>query len=323
MEIKVRPFNKNDYPDLVRIWNEAYPEYGSTENEVEYYDQHEDPRTKQAKFMAEKDGQVVGTGEFFQLGEWFHPRKFFIDITVLKQFRNQGVGSALYQTLLDALKPFDPILIRSRVREGYEEGRAFLEHKGFKEEFVEWESRLDVSNFDFRSFSGLLESLESQGFILKTYRDLEDDPGRDEKLFHLWREIFLDVPFPDPPTGIPFETLLERVKGPGFLPDGFFIMVKDGEYVGLSNLIKWESDPLWTTGLTGVRRDYRKKGIALALKICAIRYARERGVPEIKTWNASYNQAMLSLNQKLGFRKHASWTTFAKPLTGKPDHFGE
>lgn len=323
MEIKVRPFTKEDYGDLVRIWNQVYPDYPSAESEVEYYDQHEDPRTKQARFMAEIQGQVVGTGEYFQMGAWFHPRKFYIDITVLKEFRNRGVGSAIYLALLEVLEPFDPILIRSRVREGHEEAKAFLEHGGFREEFVEWESRLDVSTFDFQPHLNFLEKLEGKGFSLKTYKDLEDDPKRDEKLFDLWMEIFLDVPFPDPPTEIPFENFLERVKGPGFLPDGFFIMVKENEFVGLSNLFKGKNDPLFTTGLTGVRREYRNRGIALALKVYAIRYAKEMGVSGIKTWNASYNQAMLSLNQKLGFQKEFSWTTYAKQLKEDPGHLGK
>ncbi len=57
-------------------------------------------------------------------------------------------------------------------------------------------------------------------------------------------------------------------------------MAVDGdEYVGMSNL--WDdraSDALYT-GLTGVKRSHRRRGIATALKVRAIAYARAHRSP--------------------------------------------
>ncbi len=54
--------------------------------------------------------------------------------------------------------------------------------------------------------------------------------------------------------------------------------------------------------MTGVRREYRGRGIALALKLLAIRFARSVGAQEITTSNDSLNAPMLAVNRKLGYQ---------------------
>ena len=52
---------------------------------------------------------------------------------------------------------------------------------------------------------------------------------------------------------------------------------------------------------TGVQQDYRGKGIAKALKIHGIAYARAHGYSTIITRNNMRNQSILRLNKQLGF----------------------
>ena len=73
-------------------------------------------------------------------------------------------------------------------------------------------------------------------------------------------------------------------------------------------------DVLWV-GFTGVRREVRGRGIATALKLESIRYAREQGYREIRTMNNALNQSMLRINEALGFRREPAWITFEKKLT--------
>ena len=70
------------------------------------------------------------------------------------------------------------------------------------------------------------------------------------------------------------------------------------------------------TGLTGVRRRYRRRGVALALKLRGIHYARARGYSFVRVDNDSANVPMLALNERLGFVREPAWVLLAKTFTG-------
>jgi hypothetical protein len=77
----------------------------------------------------------------------------------------------------------------------------------------------------------------------------------------------------------------------------------DSAYVGLSSL--WgalSSDRLYT-GMTGVKRPYRRKGIATALKLRTIAYAQAHDIRFLMTSNNSENP-MYQLNLRLGFQTY-------------------
>ncbi|MBV7337408.1 GNAT family N-acetyltransferase [Chloroflexi bacterium TSY] len=75
------------------------------------------------------------------------------------------------------------------------------------------------------------------------------------------------------------------------------------EYIGLTSL--WgelSSDTLYV-GMTGVKRSYRRKGIATALKLRAISYAQAHGIRLLMTSNNSENP-MYQINLNLGFQSY-------------------
>lgn len=313
MGLPIRRFKQDDYPAIVEIINTVYPEYPRTVKEIRFNDEHRDPRCKFERYVAEREGRVIGISVYDQFPDMYHPRRFYVNIIVHPDSQHQGVGSELYNHLVEELQQFDPLSFRHGIREDMTSGIRFLKHRGFKEDNRGWESRLDVAAFDFSPFEGLEEKVCDQGIEIKTMRQLEDDSERNRKLYELDCEVVKDEPSPEPYTPISYEYFIKRaLNHPGSLPDAYFVAVHNDDYVGISCLWANQSNNDLHAGQTGVKRAYRRRGIATTLKLRTIAYAKEHKHPIIKTWNDSANRPMLSINERLGFMKQPAWIDFVK-----------
>jgi len=315
MKPKICDFTTDDYQAIADIDNAEFPEYPGTAEEVRFQDHARDPKCRYRRWVTEVDGHVVAYANYEQWSGQYHPRKFSIYSVVHPKYQGNGIAKALHAIVMDALKEFDPISLRSNAQESRSRAIRFLTDRGFKEEMRAWESRLDVEKFDLAPYVNVEDKPRSHGIEIKTIRELEEDPERDRKLYELDMKLLEDVPSPDRRTDVPFEWYIDNVlKGPDLLPDAYFVALHAGNYVGMSNIWSSEACKDLYTGLTGVRREFRHKGIALALKIRGIRYAKEHGHPVIKTWNETRNRPILEINERLGFVKQPADITFCKVL---------
>ena len=319
MDAHIRPFDfsDRDYQSVVAIDNAVFPDYRQTVTERRFEDENQDPKIRWARFVVEVEGEPVGFGSYGQSIDMYHPRKFGIGTTLLKPWQGKGIGNALYDHLLTTLAPFDPILIRAHAREDYERSVRFLTERGFTEAMRDWESRLDPRTFDPAPFEPAARKVAEQGIVLKSLAALADDPQRDEKLFELDWAVILDMPSTDVLTKPTFEHFRKTVLGnPGLLLEGWFVALDGDRYVGESALWKSEGEPgVLYVGATGVLREYRRRGIATALKLAAVDWAHASGCTCIKTWNAQQNRAMLSINEAMGFVKQPAWISYEKKLS--------
>jgi GNAT superfamily N-acetyltransferase len=62
-------------------------------------------------------------------------------------------------------------------------------------------------------------------------------------------------------------------------------------------------------GLTVTRRDWRRRGVAIALKRAEIAAAKRVGFERLLTESEERNEPMRSLNEKLGFVPAPEWST--------------
>ena len=149
---------------------------------------------------------------------------------------------------------------------------------------------------------------------------MESDPNRDQKLYDLYWEATADVPQED--FEIPKQDFDEWVKwglnDPTILHDAYFIAVCGEEYVGLRELGKDPDNNVLLGGLLGVRRDYRKQGIGLAMQLRGITYAKEHGYPELKTCTAVHNYPMQAIFNKLGYARDPEWLQCQKDIISQP-----
>jgi GNAT superfamily N-acetyltransferase len=266
--------------------------------------------------VALKDGEVVGFGGYGQSSFDYHPQRFYVNVEVHPEHQRKGIGAALYEQVIDGLQAFDPLVLRADAFTNLPQGFAFLQARGFYEAFRETPVHLDVNAFDPGPYAGLEAKLREQGVVIKTLRELESDPGRDRKLYDLYWEATADVPQEDfEIEKQPFdEWVTWGLNDPTILHDAYFVALKGNGYVGLRELGKDPDSDILQGGLLGVRREYRNRGIGLAMQLRGIAYAREHGCPVLKTCTAVQNVPMQALFNKLGYVRDPEWLQCQKNI---------
>ena len=317
MTIRPDTLSDEDYSARVAIDNACYPDYVDTVEELRFSDANRDPKIKWARFIAVVDGKPVAVGSYGQSMDMYHPQKFGIGVSVLPEYQGQGIGKALYEHVLTALDPHEPILLRAHAREDKARAVRFLTDRAFTEAMRDWESRLPVQGFDPTPFTEAAQKVAASGITVRSVAELSQTvPDWKIRLKELDWTITLDMPSTDILTDPGFAHFEKTTLGnPSFLPDAWFIALDGDQWVGESALWKSEGDPeILYVGATGVRREWRRRGIATALKLAAVAWARDAGKREIRTWNAQQNRAMLSINEAMGFAKIPAWISYEKKL---------
>lgn len=319
--LKIRSFVDTDYAAMLAISQRCYPGYPETEKEARHGDETWDhAQFLRLRFVAEDEtGRAVGFAQINHMPGQFHPQRFAVNVMVDPDQQQQGYGSALYDHLLLEARQRHADRLRGFTRADKPASLRFLERRGFTETLRSWESRLPVAEFDFSQFANADARAAAAGMTLTTLAELMtgDSESVMRQLYDLDMLLSADVPAVEPFTRIPFDTWRQRyVGGPNFLPDAWYFAVIDGEWAGMSNLWRSAAEPqvLWQ-GLTALKREHRGKGIAMALKLQTVRYARANGYTEIRTFNESKNRAMLRINEAMGFVKQPIWIEFSQTLT--------
>ena len=318
LSLEMREFYPTDYPRLLEIYNANYPDYTRSVDELRSRDESVDrSRYHLQRYAFLQNDAVVGFGDVSHVTDMFHPRKFWISIYVDPPVHGKGIGSSIYERLNGELEKLNAVVAWAGSKEDLPRLTEFYQKRGFAERMRAWESRLDIKTADTAKFQNYPEKTMRQGISFTNLAaERRNDQDSLRKLHELVQLISADIPSPAPFTPISFEQWKAfELKNPSLLPDGYMI-AKDGDrYVGLSTVWRLDQEPRGLVqGNTGVRREYRGKGIAVALKLKVIDFAKQNGYERIKTWNASNNAPMLAVNTKLGFKRGVGWITLEKDL---------
>ena len=314
--LKLREFEQSDYPHLSEIYNANFPDYQRSVDEWRSRDESVD-RSKyylQRYVFSEKD-TVVGFGDLAHVPDMFNPHKYWLTILVDPKSQGRGIASSIYGSLSDKLAQLEAIGAWAGSRENLPRLTAFYQKRGFEEKQRVWESRLDVNKVDSSRFQDYSERVRKHGVIITNLaQERRTDSDALRKLHELVQAIAADIPQPEPFTPISYDQWEAfEIRNPSLLPEGYMIAKDGSKYVGLSTVWRIDREPKGLVqGNTGVRREYRGRGIAIALKLSVIDYARQMGYTRVKTWNDSINAPMLAVNIKLGFKREVGWLTLEK-----------
>jgi GNAT superfamily N-acetyltransferase len=147
------------------------------------------------------------------------------------------------------------------------------------------------------------QPLVEAGYRFFTLAQAGDDETTRHQLYALVREGVCDTPgfsgeFDS------YEAFIERIYMRSYRghAKSQFLAAHAGAWVGLSSFVP-QADGRGLFGLTVVTQAHRGKGLARALKLLALEYARSRGVDIIVTENHPENAPILGLNKMLGFHE--------------------
>jgi len=317
--MQIRNFTPEDYPALVAVHNSqniVWPERPRTPEAWAEADRNRSPKSKFQRWVAVENGQVVGYASYAQNPWNYPPESFYINVEVLPEYQRRGIGSALYNQVMEGLQGFNPPALRADAFTNLPQGFAFLRQRGFYEAFRETPVHLDVTTFDFGPYMGLEPKLNSQGIFIKTVRELASDPNRDRKIYELYCTVDADVPHEGDEVMSPeFDNWLKwGLNDPSVMQDAYLIAAHSDDYIGLRELGSYSDHAVLLGGLLGVRRDYRKRGIALAMQLRNIAYAQEHGYHLLKDCTAIQNAPMQAMFDRLGFTRAPEWQQCQKDL---------
>jgi GNAT superfamily N-acetyltransferase len=278
---------ERDTPSQLALAREINP--NTVMNEASYVHRMQSVPVRAAAraWVADVDGRAVGRVEclrnFFTEGA----RNALLNVAVLEQFRGQGFGSELYEVGLRYAGTLGVDGLLSTFHEN-NAGTAFASHRGFVETRAETEAVLDVSAVTDEPDPGL---------------DLRPVAVVDPRLVHaVDLEATLDMPQTEAVDNIPYDEWEEHVlRHPLFAPEGSFVAMDGGVAAAVSLLIADVPSGKSHTMFTGTLRTHRGRGLARAVKLASIRWARQNGITMMATTNDETNAAMLAVNRRLGF----------------------
>ena len=248
------------------------------------------------------NGKMVGFGMAVS-GPWdpiLKPGHFEITIQVDKEWRNKGIGSMLFEEVTQFAVKNGGYVLQCGVSEIAIADLAWLENRGFAKKLHTFESQLDLSTGQLQQYRVQVENVEQLGIRFTSFAEYPQDDVWLLRFFDFWWELAKDAPGMEGKTQPEFDVLKKLFANMD--REGFILAVDGDRWIAMSLIIK-ESNEVYYNSLTGVHRDYRGKGLALAVKLKAIDYAKQKGAKFIRTHNDSNNMPMLNVNQKLGYEK--------------------
>jgi GNAT superfamily N-acetyltransferase len=229
-------------------------------------------------------------------------------VRVLPEHRGQGVGTRIYEALSQHARRLGRESLWGRVREDDAASRDFVSNRGFREAGREYEVVLDTALAD--TSSSALDGIELVS--------LADRPDLEQAVYEVDCEVGADVPRPegDDFEGQPFPRWREQyLEGPGAVSDALIAALAGDAVVGYTGLRRrGASSPIAENMLTAVHHDWRRRGIATALKREQVARARAAGIEQIFTTNDETNAGMRGVNAGLGYRPAPTHIVVSGPL---------
>ena len=250
-------------------------------------------------------GRPIGVGRVFEAGDLRGGEVAAAFFGVLADERHRGAGGALYRAVSEHARTLEKNELQVETWADEEEGLRFLTRRGFRE--VE---RYDCVRLDLERASAPAPAPPA-GVELVTR---ERRPDLVDAMYEVACEAWPDMPSEDP-LGASYEDWRGfEILHPSRRADLTFLAVADGEVVGYASAYAVPGgEDAWHL-MTAVKRAWRRRGVATALKQAQIAAAKSAGFRGLVTFNEMRNAPMRALNARLGYRPLPAQIRLRGPL---------
>ena len=307
MEIKNFTESNFEFDEIARLYNLV------SHDDTEHVDDIKDSwaikdkdRQRDRLFLYNRN-TVLGYLGYAQ-GRDENCRNCYFNIFLDPQYNGNGYRQLLYERMLEEIQTFACNRLYADIYEhpNYDQFKKLLLNNNFYIGLKIRESSLQLENINLIEYNPLLKQLDAKGIqFYDAKNEMLDFHDHYKKLEELQWRYGKDFPMPKgiAHTRNPFEQYIKYQKLFEEKHYGIEVVAVDGDiYVGSTDIHLFpKSDPFkaWT-GSLGVLREYRRQGIATALKVKAFEKLRDKGVKQVRTDNEE-NNPMYKINVALGF----------------------
>jgi GNAT superfamily N-acetyltransferase len=271
------------------VYNAVFPEWAAAIEDVVSW---EEGTIAHASFLAWRDGELAGSAHVAEEGHRTEPNA---SIYVLEHYRGSGVGSRLLGVISRWAGERGHEWLRGEVGEADRDSLAWADSRGFAEIGRDSLLVLDLSAVG----DVAVDPPPGVGIVSWAER-----PELARGMYEVAVEAYPDIPGNEDDRIEPFDDWLAHdMGGSGDRPEATFVAVAGDEVVGYAKFHLTTARPTVAYhDITGVKRAWRGKGIAHALKAAEIAWAKEKGYERLETLNEQRNEPIRRLNERWGYR---------------------
>lgn len=267
------------------------------------------------RWLAVLGDKIIGSVYVGQTS-WFPTDTATLEVQVHPDHQGRGTGRILLERAEATASEHGAERTFSWTEEEWPRSVRFFECAGYEPIERRWESSLHIPGCNLEDLQESVDRVISSGIRIESVTSLSAENAEWKiGLYGLYAELEQDLPTTFAIPRLRFEDFEAISLGRRFIGDGFFVALDGDVLVGLSEPQTVDAAPRTISQrLTGVRSDYRNRGIAFALKARAAIWAAQAGYTSIRTQNAASNTAMLAVNDRLGFERNRATVEYLKDL---------
>ncbi len=257
-------------------------------------------------YLVRTDGTAVGSA----VGVVFPQRadRVFTIVTVLEEQRGRGAGSALYDAISAWTAGRGLSELEVPVLDDDPASLAFARRRGFVEERHEIGVVLHLDEIAAPPIE------PPDGVEIVTWADR---PELARGMYEVSLEALPDIPGFEDDDIEPFDDWLAHdMQGTGDRPEATFVALAGDEVVGYAKFSLTAAQPTNAHhDLSAVKRSWRGRGVARALKAAQINWAIANGYKELHTRNEERNEPIRRLNARFGYRPGVGRVYLVGPIS--------